>query len=207
MKFIVILSVGLCASLCLVAGFARARMDHKSAATIAQESAAKSAGTRSAPQMEKLIHALAGEWSTEETYEPSDLVPKGGTGHSRDSYRVGPARSSLIEEYHSEGTAGKSWGIGIIWWDAEAQGFHFIWCDSYALDRGCRVSSQLGKWDGNDYVETDEHEVSGKRVFEKEIWSDFAPNSFSQMLYVGGSSDKLKRFLTIKAKRVIKRQP
>ena len=131
MKFIVILSVGLCASLWLVAGFAQARM----AATIAQESAAKNAGTRSAPQMEKLIQALAGEWSTEETYGPSDRVPKGGTGHSRDSYRVGPARSSLIEEYHSERAAGKSWGIGIIWWDAEARGFHFVWCDSYALDR------------------------------------------------------------------------
>src|ERR1700680_199174 len=82
------------------------------------------------PPMEKLIRALAGEWSTDETYEPSDLVPNGGTGHSRDSYRVGPAGLSLIEKYHSEGAAGKSWGIGVIWWDEKAQGFHFLWCDS-----------------------------------------------------------------------------
>jgi ketosteroid isomerase-like protein len=176
-----------------------------SVATTAQESAAKNAVTKSASQMERLIHALAGEWATEEIYEPSDLLPKGGTGRSRDSYRVGPARSSLIEEYHSEGAGGKSWGIGTIWWDAEAQGFHFVWCDSFALDKGCRVSSQLGKWIGNDYVATDAHEVSGKQLFEKEVWSDFTPNSFSQTLYTGDASDKLKRFLTIKAKRVIKR--
>ena len=178
-----------------------------SIATTAQDSTAKKAVTKSASQMERLIHALAGEWVTEETYEPSDLVPKGGTGHSRDTYRVGPARLSLIEEYHGKGAGGKSWGIGTIWWDAEAQGLHFVWCDSFALDKGCRVSSQLGKWIGNDYVATDAHEVSGKQVFEKEVWSDFTPNSFSQTLYVGDASDKLKRFLTIKAKRIIKRQP
>jgi hypothetical protein len=177
-----------------------------SPATTVQESA-KNAVTKSASQMERLIHALAGEWSTEETYEPSDLVPKGGTGRSRDSYRVGPARLSLIEEYQGEGAGGKSWGIGTIWWDAEAQGFHFVWCDSFALDRGCRISSQLGRWVGNDYVATDERVVSGKQVFEKEVWSDFTPNSFSQTLYTGEASDKLKRFLTIKARRVIKRQP
>jgi hypothetical protein len=46
------------------------------------------------------------------------------------------------------------------------------------------------------------HEVSGKQVFEKEIWSSFTPNSFSQMLYVGDSRDTLKLYMTIKAKRV-----
>ena len=178
-----------------------------SIATTPQESTAKKAVTKSASQMERLIHALAGAWVTEETYEPSDLVPKGGTGQSRDSYRVGPARLSLIEEYHGEGAGGKSWGIGTIWWDTVAQGFHFVWCDSFALDSGCRVSSQLGQWIGNDYVATDVHEVSGKQVYEKEVWSDFTPNSFSQTLYTGDASDKLKRFMTIKAKRVIKRQP
>jgi hypothetical protein len=113
-----------------------------SPAITVQESA-KNAMTKSAPQMERLIHALAGEWSTEETYEPSDLVPKGGTGNSRDSYRVGPARLSLIEEYHGEGAGGKSWGIGTIWWDADARGFHFVWCDSFALDSGCRLPGFL----------------------------------------------------------------
>ena len=62
----------------------------------------------------------------------------------------------------------------------------------------------MGNWDGADYVATDEHEVSGKPVFEKEVWSDFTPNSFTQTLYVGDSPDKLKRFMTIKAKRIMK---
>jgi hypothetical protein len=190
-----------------VRGFSQEPIDNKPAAASVHQSATKNDEALRTPQMEKLIRALAGEWSTDETYEPSDLVPKGGKAHSRDSYRAGPARLSLIEEYHSEGDAGESSGIGIIWWDAEAQWFGFVWCDSYTLDQGCRVSSEAGKWNGNDYVETDVHEVSGKRVFEREVWSDFTPNSFSQTLYVGEAPDKLKRFLTIKAKRVIKQQP
>lgn len=168
----------------------------------AQQSTKKQDAAKASPQLEKLIAALAGEWSTEESYEPSDLLPKGGKGHSRDTYRPGPARLSLIEEYHSKGDAGESSGIGIIWWDPDAERFSFVWCDSYALDRGCRVSSQSGRWEGNSYVETDDHTIAGKRVFEKEVWSDFTPNSFVQTLYVGDTSDQLKPFLVIKAKRV-----
>jgi hypothetical protein len=157
---------------------------------------------KSPPQpMERLIHALSGEWSTEEIYDPSDLLPAGGKGHSQDSYRVGPARMSLVEEYDGDGVAGKSWGTGIIWWDAQDQGFHFVWCDSYALDRGCRVSSQVGKWDGDDFVQNDVREVSGKQVVEREVWSGITPNSFIQTLYVGEAPDKLKRFMTVTAKR------
>ena len=120
-----------------------------------------------------------------------------GTATAQDQSRL-----SLIEEYHSKGDAGESSGIGIIWWDADSERFSFVWCDSYALDRGCRVSSQSGRWEGNGYVETDDHTISGKRVFEKEVWSDFTANSFVQTLYVGDAAHQLKRFLVIKAKRV-----
>jgi hypothetical protein len=140
---------------------------------------------KSAPQMQKLIQALAGDWSTDDIYEPSDLLPKGGGGHSRESYRLGPLGLSLIEEYHSESDVGTSWGIGIIWWDSKAHGFQFLWCDSYALNQACLVSSKASNWHGNEYVQTAEHKVSGKRVFEKEVWSDFTPNSFTQTLYFG----------------------
>jgi hypothetical protein len=162
--------------------------------------------TSSAP-MEQLIDALAGEWSTEIIYEPNEQIPRGGFGRSRDRYRVGPARSSLIEEYHAQGAGGKSWGTGVYWWDEQAQGFRFVWCDSLAIDAGCRVSSELGNWNGDTFVVTDFHGASGKPVFEKEVWSSFTPDSFSQTLFVGYSRDSLKLYMTIKAKRVIQRGP
>jgi hypothetical protein len=202
MRIIPTASVGLCASLMLVSPCAQEHMQNHSIRRTVVHFTAKNDATEPAPQLERLICSLAGEWSTEENYEPSDLLPKGGKGHSTDSYRPGPGRLSLIEEYKSEGDAGESSGIGIIWWDGNAERFSFVWCDSFALDRGCRVSSQSGRWERNSYVETDEHTVDGKRVLEKEVWSDFTPNSFIQTLYVGDAPDHLRTFLTIKAERV-----
>ena len=155
-----------------------------------------------APEMERLTHALAGEWSTEDIYEPSAQLPKGGRGHSRESFRIGPARQSLIEEYHSDGDAGKSWGIGIIWWDRSAREFRVTWCDSSVPDEGCQSSSQHGAWNGDAFEITNKHEVSGKTVFEKEVWTEIARNTFTQTLYAGDAPETLKPFLTIKAKRI-----
>lgn len=184
-----------------------AQITDKPRVGFAMDSGATGRRNTSSPQMERLIDALAGEWSTEIIYEPREQLPQGGSGRSRDSYRVGPARSSLIQEYHADGTEGKSWGTGVIWWDEQAQGFRFVWCDSFAIDAGCRVSSELGDWNGDAFITTDVHEVSGKTVFEKEVWSSFTPTSFSQTLYVGDSRDTLKLYMMIKAKRVSQPKP
>jgi hypothetical protein len=153
------------------------------------------------PEMEKLIAALSGEWATADTYEGDDETPTGRRRRSRESYRVGPARLSLIEEYHGENANGKSWATGIFWWDHEAKGVHVLWCDSEAVDMGCRVLPGIGKWEGTDFVLTDQHGDSGKRVFTKEVWSYLKRDSFTQTIYQGASADSLKKVLTIKAVR------
>jgi hypothetical protein len=66
------------------------------------------------PQMERLIVALAGEWTTEDTYEASDRASRPRLEHARESYRAGPARLSLIEEYHGEDSAGQPWSTGFF---------------------------------------------------------------------------------------------
>jgi hypothetical protein len=153
------------------------------------------------PQMERLIVALAGEWTTEDTYEASDHAYRPRLEHARENYRAGPARLSLIEEYHGEDRAGKPWSTGILWWDAKAHGVHVLWCDSDALSRGCRVLSGTGKWEGNDFVQTDVNGASGKQVFSREVWSDFKRDSFTQTVYQGAAADKLQKILTIRATR------
>jgi hypothetical protein len=196
-------AVLLCVFCLILPAVEYAQITVKRSVSFAMHSGADDRRKTSPAPMERLIDALAGEWSTEIIYEPSEQIPQGGSGRSRDSYHVGPARSSLIEEYHAEGAGGKSWGTGVFWWDDRAHGFRFVWCDSFAIDVGCRVSSNLGNWDVDTFVATDSHEVSGKLVFEKEVWSSFTPNSFSQTLYVGDSRDNLKLYMTIKAKRII----
>jgi hypothetical protein len=153
------------------------------------------------PEMEKLIAALSGEWVTEDTYEGDAQTPTRRRKSSRESYRAGPARLSLIEEYHGENALGKSWATGIFWWDHEAKGVHVLWCDSEAVDMGCRVLPGIGKWEGDDFVLTDQHANSGKRVFTREVWSDLKRDSFTQTIYQGASADNLEMVLTIKAAR------
>jgi hypothetical protein len=153
------------------------------------------------PEMEKLIVALSGEWTTEDSYEGDDQTPTGRLKRSRESYRVGPARLSLIEEYHGENALGKPWATGIFWWDNEAKGVHVLWCDSQAVDMGCRVLQGTGKWEGDDFVLMDQHGDSGKRVFTREVWSDLKRDSFTQTIYQGASPDNLEKVLTIKAAR------
>jgi hypothetical protein len=153
------------------------------------------------PEMEKLIAALSGEWATEDTYEGDDRTPTGHRKRSRESYRVGPARLSLIEEYHGEDARGKSWATGIFWWDHEAKGVHVLWCDSEAVDMGCRVLPGIGRWEGDDFVLKHQHGDSGKRVITREVWSDLKRDSFTQTIYQGASADKLEKVLTIRAVR------
>jgi hypothetical protein len=153
------------------------------------------------PEMEKLIAALSGEWATEDTYEGDDQTPTRRRKRSRESYRAGPARLSLIEEYHGENALGKSWATGIFWWDNEAKGVHVLWCDSEAADMGCHVLPGIGKWEGDDFVLIDQRADSGKRVFTREVWSDLKRDSFTQTIYQGGSADNLEKVLTIKATR------
>jgi hypothetical protein len=153
------------------------------------------------PEMEKLIVALSGEWTTEDTYEGDDQTPTGRRKRSQESYRVGPGRLSLLEEYHGENALGKPWATGIFWWDNEAKGVHVLWCDSQAVDMGCRVLQGIGKWQGDDFVMMDQHGDSGKRVFTREVWSDLKRDSFTQTIYQGALPDNLEKVLTIKAAR------
>jgi hypothetical protein len=153
------------------------------------------------PQMGRLIVALAGEWTTEDTYEASDQTSRPRREHARENYRAGPGGLSLIEEYHGADSAGQSWATGIFWWDDKAQGVRVLWCDSGAVGSGCRILSGIGKWEGHDFALTDVNGASGKQVFAKEVWSDLERDSFTQTIYQGAAADKLEKILTINAMR------
>ena len=73
------------------------------------EAVAQKEENAKSPQMERLIVALAGEWSTEDSYEASGRASRPRVEHARENYRAGPGRLSLIEEYHGADSAGQSW--------------------------------------------------------------------------------------------------
>ena len=152
-------------------------------------------------QMQKLLRTLGGTWSITYTREPTELLPLGGTGAGRDVFRPGPGGASLVEEFRArEGTRDVS-GLGLAWWDESAQGFRAVWCadDNPA---GCGMMSGLARFDGADFVLTDEFEMMGKKMAFKEVFSNITTMSFTQTLYQGEAGGELKKIMTIKATKL-----
>ena len=160
-----------------------------------------------APQMNKLIRDFGGTWTTEDTYEPSPLMPKGGTARSRTTFRPGPGRLSLIQEYQADGSAGKSSGLGVIWWDDKAGSFRVVWCEAgdppvESRYNGCKILAGGRKVEGDKYVDSDQIEIQGRTMAVQDVYSEFTPVSFTEVLSIGEPGGEMKPFLRIKYRKV-----
>lgn len=174
--------------------------------TAKQEKAAKGSEKKSemagmpmpkpSPEMEKLAKMIVGTWATNEKFEVSDMMPKGGTGKGTAHIRKGPGGLSIVEDYRSRNAGGAFAGHGVFWWDDKAQGYKTVWCDNTTA--GCQVSNGLGKWEGANLVFTDEQEMMGKKMAMKEVLAASGENSFSLTMDSGMDGAELKRFMTIK---------
>src|ERR1700687_4354691 len=159
-----------------------------------------------AHEMQRLTNMLAGRWSISQVFEPRGGMPKGVVGQGTEVWRPGPGERSLIEELQTRVGDRELSGLGVIWWDTQAQGYRVIWCGS-ANPRGCVVMSKLAHWEGDQFVVGDEFERDGRKVVYREVFSDFTPDSFTQTIYEGESGGELKRTLTIHAAKVARAAP
>jgi ketosteroid isomerase-like protein len=153
------------------------------------------------PEMQRLLRALEGRWSSSEKYEPNARMPSGGVGQGETVFRPGPGRLSLIEDEHSKNPKGELFGLSVTWWDENAHGYRAIWCANN-LPTGCIVMAKLAQWEGEQFVLGDESESDGKKFTFKEVVSDITPNSYMQTLSQGESGGELKRLVTIHATKV-----
>ena len=149
------------------------------------------------PQMEKLADKIVGTWNTNENFEVSEMMPKGGKGHGTAVIKKGPGGLSITEDYHSRGGAGAFAGHGVFWWDDKANGYKSVWCDNTS-PTGCSVSNGLGKWEGDDVVFNDEQEMMGKKMAMKEVYTDMKPSSFTMTMDGSQDGGAMKRQMTIK---------
>ena len=88
-------------------------------------------------------------------------------------------------------------GLGVAWWDKQAQGQRFVWCENSNPD-GCYVSREVAKWNGERLEWKEEQD---KRVYS-EIFKDITPDSFTQVLQEGEPGKGLKTTATILARNV-----
>jgi Protein of unknown function (DUF1579) len=171
----------------------------------AQLAAGTSQATAAAPQpgaeMQRLTSALAGRWSIRMAFEPDASSPAGDVGRGTEVWRPGPGGRSLIEDFHARHRDRTLSGMGVIWWDARAQGYRVVWCSS-GLAGGCFITSDLARWEaGGQFVITSEFDRESRKVAYREVFSDLAAASFTQTIYEGDPGGKLRLVLTIHATR------
>lgn len=148
------------------------------------------------PEMTKMIKMMAGNWTVTEKSDPSPMFPKGGTGKGTATMTAGPGGMSLMEKYHSTGMMGGNFnGFGTFWWDAKANAYRGVWCDTMTPG-GCD-SSGTTKWDGDNLVGTMEGEMNGQTMVTKFIYTDWKPNSFVMKMESGPDANSTKEMMTI----------
>jgi hypothetical protein len=152
------------------------------------------------PQITRLLQALGGTWSIKEELAPDASSPNGKTGAGTIVWRPGPGGYSVVEEYRSKQGKESISGLGELWWDDAAGGYHTIWCDS-TNPGGCIDFKDQARWEGEKLVLQEDYEVNGKKFTFREEFGDIGPDHFTQTLYGGHPGGPLKVDQTIHATR------
>ena len=157
----------------------------------------------SGKEMEQLIHSFSGNWFIEFAITPTEGLPKGGKGQGQETWKPGPGKLSLIEEYHSRGDDGDNAGQGVFWWDEKLHRYQVLWCAN-DVPGGCVLISDGASWQGNQLVLLNQWESGGKKQMLKEVFSDITPTTFTQTIYQGENSGTLRPVFICRAKKKLK---
>ena len=189
-------AVGLVVAICVAGSMAQ----EKSAGV---EAKASRPGTQAAaptpkadPEMTRLIKMMAGTWAVSEKSQPNPMMPNGGSGKGTAVMTAGPGGMSLMEKYHSSGVMGSNFnGFGTFWWDAKAQAYRGLWCDSMTPG-GCDASGTT-RWQGDQLVGTMEADMNGQKIVTRFTYSDWKPDSFVMTMQMGADAASMKEAMTI----------
>jgi hypothetical protein len=144
------------------------------------------------PAMNKLFQAFVGDWSVRETFQRNEFFPKGGERKGMARFRVGTGGTSLIEDYHSDGSAGQLDFLLVIWWNAPASTYQVFTCSNGSDNAGQLRGS--AHWERatlvNDYVE----KLNDKDQKCQDRFSDLTPAAFT---LVAGIERNGKTFLPL----------
>ncbi len=144
---------------------------------------------------------MLGSWVINVKYPPTSERSGGDTGVGTEVWRAGPGGRSVIEEYREKDGKGNVEGLGVAWWDKQAQGQRFVWCDTSNPD-GCYVSEEVAKWNGESLEWKEEQVNSGKKRVYSEIFKNIRPDSFTQVLQEGEPGKEMKTTATILATKI-----
>jgi hypothetical protein len=127
--------------------------------------------------MNKLFRTFVGDWAVVETFQQNEFFPKGGERKGTARFSVGTGGTSLIEDYHSDGSAGKLDFLMVIWWNAPERVYQVFTCSNGSDNAGELRGS--AHWEGGTFINDYEEKVRGKELKFQDRFSELTSGSFT----------------------------
>jgi hypothetical protein len=158
-----------------------------------------SAKDAASPEMEKLGKAFVGDWDNTETMERSEYFPNGGGRHGAAHWRLGVGGTTVIDEGHSDGSAGPLDHLVLIWWDNKEKVYGYFVCFK---DRGsaCFIRG-TAHWEGDDFVNDYEEMEHGKKTKWRDSFVAITPTSYTLIAAWQQDDGTMKTVITTRCKR------
>ncbi|HEY2459790.1 MAG TPA: DUF1579 family protein [Candidatus Acidoferrum sp.] len=128
------------------------------------------------PEMQKLAKAFAGNWKTQEVFAHNEFYPKGAERQGTARFTLATGGTSLMEEVHSDGSAGRLDFIAIIWWDKDAQTYRVFTCGNGG-NNPCKLRG-TAHWDGASFSNEYELRLRGADRKWRDTFSEIKVGSF-----------------------------
>jgi hypothetical protein len=153
----------------------------------------------SSPAMERLVKTFGGEWTVAENFERSDFFPNGGVRKGIARFSLGTGGTTLIEDYHSDGSAGRLDFLAVIWWDKEAKLYRFFTCAN-DVKQACKLRG-TAHWEGDAFVNDYEEMVAATKTKFQDSFVQITPTSFTLIAAIAASRAPAKPLITTKYNR------
>jgi hypothetical protein len=105
----------------------------------------------------------------------------------------------LIEDYHSDGSAGRLDFLAVIWWDADEKLYRFFTCAN-DVKHACEVRG-TAHWEGEAFVNDYEEMITGTKTQFRDSFSQITPTSFTLIAARAATRGPLKPLITTKYSR------
>ena len=151
------------------------------------------------PEMNRLAKALVGDWDTTETMEKSQFFPNGGARHGHAHVYLAAGGSILVDDVHSDGSAGNLDGFVVLWWDRAAKNYGYFTCFNDP-ENPCRQRG-TAHWEGNVLVNDWQETVDGKMTKFRDSFVDITPNSHRLVAAIDTGKGSMRTMITTTSKR------
>lgn len=141
------------------------------------------------PEMNRLIRAFAGSYTTVEHHQPHEGFPNGGIRTGKVVIRPAAGGNAMVSEVHSHSPQGDLDYMGVFWWDPSAGVYRLLMC-ARQFPEGC-LTGATARWEGSKFVRTQEVNQDGKKIVLRDTIS-FAPNSFTNVAEVSIDGGPMK---------------